>query len=156
MEVYNGTTQNNNIRNPVDRTTLILTGLTMALVAASAVTFYLTQYAVSFLTIVNVNCSPLQFENANQPFKLVKLPDSPIGMGGYAQAMIPSGMMTLDNTDESKLRVGYSLGQSIFVDLPLDVSGMSLNNSQELYGSQFSLDVPKDGRNSLLISCLNA
>jgi hypothetical protein len=155
LEVYNGTNQNNNVHNPMSKTTVILTCLTIALVAASAVTFYITQYAVSFLTIVNVNCTPLQFENANQPFKLVKLPGSPISKGGYAQAIVPAGTITLDNTAESKLRIGYSFGQSIFIDLPLNVSGLRLNNSQELYGSQLSLDVPKDGRNSLSISCLD-
>jgi gas vesicle protein len=155
IDVYKdvGQPKQEHLHNPASKSTIILTGMTIGLIIASSVIFYLTQYSVSTLMIINGNCLPLQFENANQPFKLVKLPESPISKGGYAKALIPAGTITLDNKVGDKFRIGYIFGQSVYVDLPDNVSEIKLNNFQSFQANQLSVEALKDGRNTITISC---
>lgn len=154
IDLYEQAQSANENHYHISRSSIIGIAISVIVVSAAFGSFYLTQYSVTRLKLANDNCQPLQFEDSQQPFKLVRIPSSPISTGGYAMAQIPAGMLTIDSLSPGKLRLEYTFGLSLFLELPENVSEIELNNSQSIQGSEIKMDVPKDAINSIRIKCL--
>jgi len=141
------------IRTNFSPTTIIGIAIAVVIVSAAIISFYLTQYAITRLEIVNNDCEPIQFQDQQQVFKLVRIPESPITKGGYAIAQVPAGTLSINSISEERIELGYTFGLSMSLNLPSGVSDITLNNLNSILGKQVTIDVPKDGENIITIMC---
>jgi len=143
-----------NNHHRMSKAEIIMLGIGIALVIASSLAFYVTQYSVSTMNIVNANCTPLQFQNIDQPFTLVKLPHEPIYQGGHARVLLPAGTITLDNDSGKELRIAYLFGQSVELDLAENTSAIEVNGVASVLADHLSMEAQKDDMNTVTIRCL--
>ncbi len=137
----------------ISRAEIVMMGVAAALIIASSIAFYLTQYAVATFKIVNDNCSPMKFENSGQIFSLAKVPRSVIENGGYARIVIPAGSISMDMSEAGMLHVKYLFGQSIYIAMSDEISGLRLDGNLQTTSQPFSIDLQKDSSSKLIITC---